>query len=415
MIESNQIRSMILSGPPGTGKTTIAEIIATSTDLPFRKLNAVAARKADIDKVLKEAGDSEKSILLYIDEIHRLTRTQIEPLLGVVEDGSIILVGSTTESPYHAVPPAILSRCTVFEAENLATEDVVVGLKRSLDHEENGLSGYEIKVSEDTLEFIFEENGLSGYEIKVSEDTLEFIANSTGGDLRASLNVLENAVITNAVDGKVTVTNEMIEGLTGKMFVNSDGDTSEYNLLSAFHKSVRGSDVDASLYYLAQLLQIGALEQVVRRIRIIAMEDVAFTNLNLSSHVHSLTAIALETGMPEARIPLSAITIECCLTPKSNSAYEAIDRSMADVRSGKVYPVPPHLRDGHFKGAPKETRNYELPHQPRFNEPVVGGWSSQSYLPKELEGRRYFQPDDLGHQKSLKRMYEYINSLKDQN
>lgn len=394
MIKNNRISSMILFGPPGIGKTTIAMAIAESASLPFRKLNAVAAGKKDLEQVVKEAEELHSSVLTYVDEIHRFSRTQVEYLLPFIESGQIILIGSTTESVYHNLPSAILSRCTIFELKPLTPEEIVQGLERAL---------------------VDKEVGLGKYSLAFEDGVLMHMADTTGGDMRSALNALEVIVVTNADQDSeqvTTISMDMVEEVTSKKNLGYNGTDSFYNLLSAFQKSLRGSDVNAGWYYLGLLLESGDVISVCRRLSIIAFEDVGLAQPAVWSAVMAAVGCAEKVGLPEARIPLGDAVALICLSPKSNSAYVGFDAAIADIREGKVFQMPDFLKDAHYAGAEKLGRGtgYQYPHSfPRTN---FGGWVNQEYLPEELIGTEYYNPIEAGAEKLNAQVYEMLKKAK---
>lgn len=390
MVENKQLSSMILFGPPGIGKTTIAQAISGSTDIPFRKLNAVTSGKKDLEAVAKETQSLDTSLLLYVDEIHRYTKTQIEYLLPFTESGDIILIGSTTESVFHSLPKALLSRSRVFQLKPLSPDDILEGLKRAIQDVDNGLGKYEIEFTDEALLFLSE---------------------TTGGDMRFALNTLESIVISNLENNKVHLSIELIEKSIDKKNISFSGKTSEYDFLSYLHKSVRGSDVDGALLATAMLLESGNLESLCRRIRCICDEDIGLANINLSSHVYAATEFALSMGMPEARIPIARIIIEMCLSPKSDSALSALDSALSLIRSGYTFEPPIHLRDAHYAGAKQlGIEGYKYPHN--FPVEKLGSWVYQQYLPDDLEGTQFYHPKEAGHERSFADMYQTIQKAK---
>lgn len=388
MVESAMITSMILNGPPGIGKSTIALAIANNCNLPFKSLNAVSSSKKDLEEVGKLATKAESSILLYIDEIHRFTRTQLEYLLPLMESGDIIVIGATTESVFHSLPSAILSRCSVFELLPLTTEQIHIGLNRAL---------------EDI------ESGFGEYDIEVAPETIMFLAESTGGDLRSALNTLETIINTHAVDKKVKLDIQTIEKHIKKKYLAFNGTSSKYNLLSALQKSIRGSDCDAALYYLAKLIETGDLDSIHRRLLVTSEEDIGLANTNASTHTLTGISISERVGLPEARIPLSKVVIELCLSPKSNSAYKALDKASAILKSGHSYEPPLHLQDNHYYGAKEflgKGVGYLYPHD--YPVQNMGGWVNQQYLPDELKEHRFYQPNKVGHEKHFTEIHTAI-------
>lgn len=391
MVENKQVSSMILFGPPGIGKTTIAQAVAGSAGLPFRSLNAVSCSKKDLTDVIKEAEALDTSLLLYISEIHRLSRGTIEVLLPVIEDGSLVVIGSTTESVFHSIPAAIRSRCTLFKLESLSVEEICSAMKKAIKDKDKGLGKYDIT-----------------YENEV----LTFLAERTGGDMRSALNTLENVVITNLVDGKANLTIPMVEELVGQKHVAHNGESSTYNLLSAFHKSIRGSDVDAALYYLALLMEAGEFINLHRRMLAIADEDIGLAgNPNISTQVYTSVAISEKLGYPECKYALAKAVILLCLNSKSNSVGIAINSAIDCVKEGKTFEPPKHLRDNHFKGAATLGHiGYKYPHD--YPVSRLGGWVEQQYLPDELVNTQFYQPKENGHEKAYAEMYQMIQQAK---
>jgi len=393
MIKNHRLSSMILFGPPGVGKTTIASAIAGSILMPFRALNGVTDGKKEIEAVIKEAKKEETTYLLYIDEIHRLTKTQSEPLLPAIENGTIVLISSTTESVYHSLPSGILSRCTVYELNPLETEDIVEGLNRALDHKENGLGEYNVH-----------------FEDKV----LTHLAETTGGDMRSALNALETVVITNSEAGEKEtkeITMEMVEEVTNKKNLGFNGNDTKYDLMSSFQKSIRGSDVNAALYYLALMLENGDLVTICRRLSVIAFEDISIADPSTWSATMAAVECAERVGLPEGRIPLANAVTLLCLSPKSNSAYSALDAAIADIRNGNVHPIPRHLRDAHYAGAANRGNgvDYKYPHN--YHVGSFGSFVPQQYLPDALKGREYYQPKEAGKEKQLAEIYRKLKEI----
>ena len=345
MVAAKLLSSMILYGPPGTGKTSIASAIAGSTKYAFRMLNAATDSKKELEMVAEEAKISG-TVILLLDEIHRLTKPKQDFLLPHLEKGSIILIGATTENPYITINPAIRSRTQIFEVKPLTEEDIAQAINRALTDKENGLG---------------EQN------VVLTDEARLHLTRVTHGDLRSALNGLELAVMSTAPDdlGVITIDLQTIEECVQRkaLVQDKDGDA-HYDVISAFQKSIRGSDTDAALHYMARLLEAGDLPSVIRRLLTIAYEDIGLANPNACSHAVQAITAAEKIGLPEARIPLAQAVIELCLSPKSNSAIMAIDAALADVRAGNYGDVPDHLRDAHYQGAKKLGRGigYKYPH-----------------------------------------------------
>ncbi|MEC2039361.1 replication-associated recombination protein A [Bacillus altitudinis] len=390
MVEAKHLSSMILYGPPGIGKTSIATAIAGSTSIAFRTLNAVIHNKKDMEAVAAEAKMSGQ-VILILDEVHRLDKGKQDFLLPYLENGMIILIGATTANPYHAINPAIRSRTQIFELKPLETEQIKAALTRALQDEHRGLGGYSVKVD---------------------EEAMNHFANGCGGDVRSALNALELAVLSTKADGsgQITITLAAAEEcLQKKSFSHDKNGDAHYDVLSAFQKSIRGSDADAALHYLARLIEAGDLESISRRLLVMAYEDIGLASPQAGPRVLSAVQTAERVGFPEARIPLANAVIELCLSPKSNSAYQAIDAALHDIRTGKIGEVPVHLKDAHYKGAAALGRgaDYLYPHD------YENGWVKQQYLPDPLKNKQYYEPKQTGKfEGALKQVYENLRRQK---
>ena len=369
MVEAKRLSSMILYGPPGIGKTSIASAIAGSTKYAFRILNAGTNTKKDLQIVAEEAKMSG-SVVLLLDEIHRLDKPKQDFLLPHLESGQIILIGATTENPYISIQPAIRSRTQIFELKALSTEDIRAGLERALHDEETGLGEMNIDVDDEAM--------------------LHF-SRATNGDMRGALNALELAAESTHPndEGIVHITLEIAEECLQRRALTHDKDgDAHYDVISAFQKSIRGSDVHAALHYLARLVEAGELQVICRRLMIIAYEDIGLANPAGAARAVTAVLAAEKTGLPEARIPLANAVIELALSEKSNSAYSALDAAIADINNAKVSEVPDHLRDSHYSGAKELGRGveYKYPHS------YENSWVEQQYLPDSLKDAQYYTP-----------------------
>lgn len=390
MVRAKHLSSMILYGPPGIGKTSIATAIAGSTSIAFRKLNAVIHNKKDMEIVVQEAKMSGQ-VILILDEVHRLDKGKQDFLLPYLENGMIILIGATTANPYHAINPAIRSRTQIFELEPLTPDLIKQALKRALTDEHRGLGSYSVSVD---------------------DDAMDHFAQGCGGDVRSALNSLELAVLSTkeSSDGTIRITRETAEECLQKKSYTHDKDgDAHYDVLSAFQKSIRGSDANAALHYLARLIEAGDLESISRRLLVIAYEDIGLASPQAGPRVLSAIQTAERIGFPEARIPLANAVIELCLSPKSNSAISAVDEALKDIRAGKIGDVPKHLKDAHYKGAQELGRGigYQYPHD------FENGWVEQQYLPDPLKNKQYYKPKQTGKfEAAIKQVYEKLMKKK---
>ena len=384
MIAAKQLSSMILYGPPGIGKTSIASAIAGTTKYAFRTLNAATDTKKELQIVIEEAKMSG-TVILLLDEIHRLDKPKQDFLLPHLENGRVILIGATTENPYIAINPAIRSRTQIFELIPPTPEEIHQALKRALTDETKGLGNYDVEITDGAIH------------------TLTHFSN---GDVRSSLNALELAVKSTPEneDGKIIITEEIAGNcLQRKVFAHDKNGDQHYDVISAFQKSIRGSDVDAALHYMARLIEAGELITLIRRLLVIAYEDIGLANPAGASRAVLAVQAAEKLGLPEARIPLANAVIELALSPKSNTAILSIDAALSDIRQGKSGNIPSHIQDAHYQGAQKLGRgtNYQYPH----NYP--NHWVKQQYLPDTLKHTQYFHPDPTSKfEEALKEQYK---------
>ncbi|MBM7577743.1 replication-associated recombination protein A [Jeotgalibacillus terrae] len=386
MVDANQLSSMILYGPPGIGKTSIASAIAGSTKYAFRMLNAVSNNKKDMEAVVQE-GKMSGRVILLLDEVHRLDKAKQDFLLPHLESGTVILIGATTSNPYHAINPAIRSRVQIFELKPLNAEEMKAAVERAI-HDAD--------------------RGFGDKKIKISKEAVSHFATASGGDVRSALNALELAVLSSKEDdeGSITISLQTAEECLQKKYFSHDKDgDAHYDVMSAFQKSIRGSDANAALHYLARLIEAGDLPTIARRLLVIAYEDIGLASPQAGQRTLAAIESAERLGFPEARIPLANAVIELCLSPKSNSAISAIESALADIRKGKAGAVPDHLKDAHYEGAEKMGRGteYKYPHS------YPGGWVAQQYLPDTIKKAVYYEPKETGKfEQALKQIYQKL-------
>ena len=390
-IKADKLSSIIFYGPPGTGKTTLAKVIANTTSAEFMQINATSAGKKDMEEVVAAAKNNQgmygKKTILFIDEIHRFNKGQQDYLLPFVEDGTIILIGATTENPYFEVNPALLSRSVIFELKKLSTEDIRTLLLRAVN---------------DT------EKGMGSYHAQMDDDALEFLADMANGDARAALTAIELGILTTdrSEDGIIHITLDVASECIQKRVINYDktGDN-HYDTISAFIKSMRGSDPDAAVYYLARMLYAGEdVKFIARRIMILASEDIGNADPQALQVAVAAAQAVERLGMPEARIVLAQAVTYVASAPKSNAAYMAVDQALESVRNHKIGAVPNHLRDAHYKGAAKLGHGIGYKYAHDYPDHYV----KQQYLPDELLGTTFYEPTENGYEKNIKEYLERI-------
>lgn len=369
MVNNKRLFSMILYGKPGIGKTTIATAIVEELGLRYRMLNAVINNKKDFDVVVEEA-KMFGGMVVIMDEIHRLNKDKQDLLLPYLESGLITLIGMTTSNPYHKINPAIRSRCQIFELHELDTNDIIEALNKV--------------PKTDYLK-----------DIKINKKTIEYIANLSSGDLRYAYNLLEMAYYSTS-DFNVTI--DVIKSINSKpVFFHDKNEDGHYDVISAFQKSIRGSDVNAALHYLARLIEAEDLDIIYRRMSVIAYEDIGLANPSMGPKVDACINACERLGLPEARIPLAATVIELALSPKSNSAEMAIEAALNDIRSGNTGNVPNHIKTN--------SKDYLYPHS------YPNGWVKQQYLPVQIKDRKYYLPKTTSkYEESLKSVYDKLTS-----
>lgn len=384
-IQADKLSSLIFYGPPGTGKTTLARVIANTTSAEFIQLNAAAAGKKDMEEVVEKAkgnrGMYGRRTILFIDEIHRFNKGQQDYLLPFVEDGTIVLIGATTENPYFEVNGALLSRSAVFELKPLEKEDIRGLIQKAV---------YD------------RDRGMGSYDAVIEEDALEFLADMADGDARHALNAVELGILTTnrSEDGKIHITMEVAQECIQRRALRYDksGD-SHYDTISAFIKSMRGSDADAAVYYLARMLYAGeSVTFIARRIMICAAEDVGNADPRALTVAVSASLAAERVGMPEAQIILAQAAAYVASAPKSNSASSAIAAAAAEVEKSGNLPIPPHLQDAHYQGAAKlgHGTGYKYAHD------YPNHYVRQQYLPYELSGREFYSPSGNGYEVKIR-------------
>ena len=396
-IAADKLSSILLYGPPGTGKTTIAKVIANTTKAAFTQINATSAGKKDMEEVVRQAKDNlgmyGKKTILFIDEIHRFNKGQQDYLLPFVEDGTVILIGATTENPYFEVNGALLSRSVIFQLESLTKEDVKELLLRAI--RDRG-------------------RGLGSLSVTADDEALDFLADICGGDARSALNALELGALSTSrgEDGQIHITLDVAQECIQKRAIRYDksGDN-HYDTISAFIKSMRGSDPDAAVYYLAKMLYAGEdVKFIARRIMICASEDVGNADPHALQVAVSASLAVERVGMPESQLILAQAAINVASAPKSNACTLAIGAAMERVGSEKIRTVPPHLKDSHYGGAAKLGHGLDYKYAHDFPNHYV----KQQYLPDELVGTVFYHPTEQGHEKRVKEWLEWLRHSVDE-
>ncbi len=395
-IQADRLSSVIFYGPSGTGKTTIARVIANTTAARFEQINATTSGKKEMVDIIDQAkmtlGGYGKKTILFVDEIHRFNKAQQDYLLPFVEDGTVILIGATTENPYFEVNSALISRSLIFELYPLEPEDI-----------------------KDIVTFALsdKERGMGAYKPVIDGEALDFIADFASGDARTALNAVELATLTTAPgdDSCIHITTEVLEQCVQRRNVRYDKDgDNHYDTISAFIKSMRGSDPDAAVYYLAKMLYAGEdVNFIARRIMICASEDVGNADPRALQVAVAAQQAVHVVGMPEARIILSQAAIYVACAPKSNASYLAIDKALKEVKNTEVRTVPPHLQDAHYSGAAKLGRGLDYKYAHNYPEHYV----EQQYLPDELAGTVFYEPGDLGYEKTMKERLDRLRHRND--
>ena len=370
LVKNKKMFSMILYGKPGIGKTSIATAMINDLDLRYRMLNATTSTKKDLDIVIEEAKMYD-GLILILDEIHRLNKDKQDILLPALESGLITLVGMTTSNPYHAINPAIRSRCQLFELHELETSDIIEGLKKAVK---------------------------SPYlpNIEIDDKSIKLIAKLSGNDLRYAYNLLEISYYSTN-DKKVNEDKIRLINSKPVFFSDKNGD-GHYDVLSGLQKSIRGSDVDAALHYAARLVYEEDLDSLFRRLSVIAYEDIGLANPTIGPRLDSAINAALRVGLPEARIPIGTIVAEMALSPKSNTAHVAFDKALEDIENGNVGSIPSHIKT--------DSEDYKYPHD------YKGAYVVQQYLPDKLKNKKYYTPKDIGYEKQIKEIYERLEKIK---
>lgn len=370
LVKNKKVFSMILYGKPGIGKTSIANAIVNDLGVKYRFLNATINNKKDFDIVIEEAKMYD-GLVLIMDEIHRLNKDKQDLLLPQLESGLITLIGMTTSNPYHAINPAIRSRCQLFELKELSESDIIKGINKAIKHPD-----------------------LNG--IKIDKKAISLIAKLSGNDLRYAYNLLEIAFY--STTDKV-ITEDIIKSINNRpVFFSDKNGEGHYDVLSGLQKSIRGSDIDAALHYLGRLIIEGDLDSIYRRLSVIAYEDIGLANPAIGPRLDSAINAAERVGLPEARIPLGTIVAEMALSPKSNTAHTAFDEAIREIENGNVGTIPKHIKTN--------AQDYKYPHD------YKGAYVVQQYLPDRIKNQKYYHPKDIGYEKQLKDIYEKLEKIK---